>query len=88
MVHPASAAHRRSRRRATTGAAKTVDTSRRTAVFTPVSRCVASQGGTSVTGRWESGKAEHRAFGAMASFAFVDGFRPLAETAPQTLHAG
>lgn len=37
----------------------------------PVSRCVASQGGASVTGRWESGKAEHRAFGAMASFAFV-----------------
>ena len=33
--------------------------------------CVASQGGASVTGRWESGKAEHRAFGAMASFAFV-----------------
>ena len=36
-----------------------------------MSHCVASQGGTSVTGRWESGKAEHRAFGAMASFAFV-----------------
>lgn len=29
------------------------------------------QGGTSVTGRWELGKAEHRAFSAMASFAFV-----------------
>lgn len=36
-----------------------------------MSRCVASQGGTSVTGRWELGKAEHRALGAMASFAFV-----------------
>lgn len=32
---------------------------------------MASQGGTSVTGRWESGKAEHRASSAMASFAFV-----------------
>ena len=45
--------------------------SRRTAAFAPMSHCVTSQGGTSVTGRWESGKAEHRAFGAMASFAFV-----------------
>lgn len=36
-----------------------------------MSHCVASQGRTSVTGRWELGKAEHRAFGAMASFAFV-----------------
>ena len=59
------------RRRATSGTAETVGASRRTAVFAPVSRCVVSQGGTSVTGRWESGKAEHRAFGVMASFAFV-----------------
>ena len=29
------------------------------------------------TGRWESGKAEHRAFGAMASFAFVVRFSAL-----------
>ena len=43
-----------------------------------MSRCVASQGRTSVTtGRWESGKAEHRAFGAMASFAFVVRFSAL-----------
>ena len=71
VVHPASAAPRRSRRRATSGTAETVGASRRTAVFASVSRCVASQGRTSVTGRWELGKAEHRAFGAMASFAFV-----------------
>lgn len=71
MVHPAPAVPRRSRRRATTGAAETVGASRRTAVFAPVSRCVVSQGGTSVTGHRRFGEAEHRVFSAMASFAFV-----------------
>ena len=70
-THTAPALPRRSRRRATSGTVETVSASRRTAVFASVSRCVASQGGASVTGRWELGKAEHRAFGAMASFAFV-----------------
>ena len=74
VVHPASAVPRRSRRRTTSGTVETVGASRRTAAFAPVSRCVASQGRTSVTGRWESGKAEHRAFGAMASFAFGERF--------------
>ena len=71
MVHPASTVPRRSRRRTTSGTAETVGASRRTAVFAPMSHCVTSQGRTSVTGRWELGEAEHRAFGAMASFAFV-----------------
>ena len=43
MVHPAPAVPRRSRRRATSGTAETVGASRRTAVFAPVIRCVASQ---------------------------------------------
>ena len=75
--HTAPAVPRRSRRRATSGTAETVGASRSTAAFAPMSRCVASQGRTSVTGRWESGKAEHRAFGAMASFAFVVRFSAL-----------
>ena len=50
-----------------------------------MSHCVASQEGERVVGRRRFGEAEHRAFGAMASFAFVVRFRPLAETAPQML---
>ena len=53
-----------------------------------MSRCVVSQEGERVVGRRRFGGAEHRAFGAMASFAFVVRFRPLAETAPQTPNAG
>lgn len=53
-----------------------------------MSRCVVSQEGERVVGRRRFGEAEHRAFGAMASFAFGERFRPLTETAPQTLHAG
>ena len=36
-----------------------------------MSRCVVSQEGERVVGRRRFGEAEHRAFGAMASFAFV-----------------
>lgn len=36
-----------------------------------MSRCVALQAGASVTGRWTAEEAKHRAFSAMASFAFV-----------------
>ncbi len=53
-----------------------------------MSRCVVSQEGERVVGRRRFGEAEHRTFGAMASFAFGERFRTLAETAPQTLHAG
>ena len=53
------------------GTAETVGASRRSAVFAPVSRCVALQAGASVTGRWTAEEAKHRAFSAMASFAFV-----------------
>ena len=70
VVHPAATVPRRSRRRTTSGTAETVGASHRTAAFAPVSRCVASQEGESVVGRRRLG-TEHRAFGAMASFAFV-----------------
>lgn len=57
-------------------------------MFASVSRCVASQGRTSVTGRWELGKAEHRAFGAMASFAFVVRFSAPGRNRSPNAHAG
>lgn len=60
MVHPASAVPRRSRRRATSGTAETVGASHRTAVFAPVSRCVASQEGERVVGRRRLGGGASR----------------------------
>ena len=39
-------------------------------------------------GRWESGKAEHRAFGAMASFAFVVRFSAPGRNRSPNAHAG
>ena len=60
VVHPAATVPRRSRRRATTGTAETVGASHRTAVFTPVSRCVASQEGESVVGRRRLGDGASR----------------------------
>ena len=56
---------------------ETVGASRRTAVFAPSEPLCSLAGRNKCPGRWESGEAEHRAFGAMASFAFVVRFSAL-----------